>query len=120
MRFEVDAPARIAATECNCSICRLTGFLHLIVPAERFRLTQGEDSLTTYRFNTGVARHLFCRRCGIKSFYVPRSHPEAFSVNVRCLDPDTVEGLDLDAFDGRNWEASIDALRRNTPVRSGD
>jgi hypothetical protein len=89
----------------------MTGFLHLIVPASRFRLVRGAESLTTYAFNTRTARHLFCRRCGIKSFYVPRSNPDGFSINARCLDPATIERLDIEPFDGQNWEASADALR---------
>lgn len=111
VRFEVDAPARLLAHECNCSICAMTGFRHLIVPRSRFRLLQGGESLTEYTFNTGVARHLFCRRCGVKSFYVPRSNPDGYSVNVRCLEPATIEAVDLEPFDGRNWEAGADALR---------
>ena len=70
VRFEVDAPAPLHVLDCNCSMCAMTGFLHLIVPRERFRLLRGEDALAEYRFNTGTARHLFCSRCGIKSFYV--------------------------------------------------
>jgi hypothetical protein len=104
--FEVDAPARIAAVECNCSICRPLAYLHLIVPRERFRLLRGEDQLTDYRFGTRTARHLFCRRCGIKSFYVPRSHPDGVSVNVRCLAPERIEAIEVEPFDGANWEAS--------------
>jgi hypothetical protein len=111
VRFEVEAPARIEALECNCSICRRAGYLHLIVPRERFRLLSGENSLTDYRFNTGVARHLFCSHCGIKSFYIPRSHPEGYSVNVRCLEPDTIEQLELRSFDGANWEQNVAAIR---------
>jgi hypothetical protein len=108
--FEVEAPARLAVQECNCSICSMTGFLHLIVPASRFRLLRGADELSTYTFNTGTARHLFCRHCGIKSFYVPRSNPDGYSVNARCLDPATIEGLDVERFDGRNWESSAATL----------
>jgi hypothetical protein len=93
--------------QCNCSMCNAKGFLHLIVPPERFVLVQGEEALTTYRFNTGTARHTFCRHCGIHPFYVPRSDPDKIDVNVRCL-----EGVDPDAlrprpFDGRNWEEAI-------------
>jgi hypothetical protein len=102
--FEVDAPARLLVQECNCSICRMTGFLHLIVPASRFRLVSGEDALVGYTFNTGTARHLFCRRCGIKSFYVPRSHPDGYSVNARCLDEGTVEEMTVIPKDGKDWE----------------
>jgi len=111
IRFEVEAPARLLVHECNCSICSMTGFLHLIVPASRFRLLSEPTTLVTYTFNTGTARHLFCGRCGIKSFYVPRSNPDGYSVNARCLDRDTISALDVEPFDGRNWEASADSLR---------
>ena len=93
MRFEVDAPAELSVDDCNCSMCARTGYLHLIVTADRFRITQGADALTTYTFNTGTAKHLFCATCGIKPFYVPRSHPDGFSVNARCIDSDTVTGM---------------------------
>jgi hypothetical protein len=111
VRFEVDAPARLLVHDCNCSICAMTGFQHLIVPASRFRLLAGAEVLTEYTFNTGVARHLFCRRCGIKSFYVPRSNPDGFSVNARCLAADTIETVTVEPFDGRNWENSAGVLR---------
>jgi hypothetical protein len=107
VRFEVDAPAVIEVDECNCSICTRSGYLHLIVPAARFRLLCGEDALATYTFNTGTAKHRFCSVCGIKSFYVPRSHPDGFSINVRCLDPGTVERMVVRPFDGREWEQSL-------------
>ena len=106
MRFEVSAPAEIAVEDCNCSVCRKTGYLHLIVEKAAFRLLQGEDALATYQFNTGTAKHLFCKTCGIKSFYVPRSHPDGISVNARCLDEGTVTAIKTRAFDGANWEAS--------------
>ena len=107
VRFEVSAPAAISVAECNCSICAKSAYLHLIVPKSRFRLLRGEESITTYTFNTGVAKHFFCKVCGIKSFYVPRSDPDGVSVNARCLDPGTVTRMDVRPFDGRNWEASI-------------
>jgi hypothetical protein len=110
VRFEVDAPARIEALDCNCSLCRMTGFLHLIVPASRFRLLRGAEALATYTFNTGVAKHHFCAHCGVKSFYVPRSNPDGFDVNVRCLDDATIARVDVASYDGRNWEASADAI----------
>ncbi|MFT3790256.1 MAG: GFA family protein [Rudaea sp.] len=110
VRFEVDAPARIAALECNCSICRMTGFLHLIVPAARFRLLAGVDALTEYTFNTGVAKHRFCRVCGIKSFYIPRSNPDGCDVNVHCLDPATIEAVDVQPFDDADREAATAAI----------
>ena len=110
VRFEVDAPAALEALDCNCSICRMTGFQHLIVPATRFRLLAGADVLTEYTFNTGAARHRFCRVCGIKSFYIPRSHPDGVDVNVRCLDPGTVTSLSITAFDDGDREAATVAI----------
>ncbi len=111
VRFEFDAPPVLEALTCNCSMCEKVGFEHVIVPASRFRLVQGEDALTEYRFNTGTARHLFCGTCGVKSFYVPRSNPDGFSVNLRCVDTATVRSVTREAFDGRNWEANAGALK---------
>lgn len=110
VRFEIDAPAAIEARECNCSICSKSAYLHVFVSRSDFHLLCGEGALETYTFNTGVAQHYFCRYCGIKSFYVPRSHPNGFSVNARCLDEGTVERLDVVPFDGRNWEQNISKL----------
>jgi hypothetical protein len=112
VRFEVEAEAELDISECNCSLCSRSGYQHLIVPRSRFRLLQGEDALTTYTFNTGTARHLFCASCGIKSFYVPRSHPDGYSVNVRCLDSPTFRIANVRAFDGRNWEQHVEALEK--------
>ena len=103
IQFEVEAPEHIEASECNCSMCSRVGYLHLIVPKSRLRLLQGGDDITTYTFNTGVAKHTFCRVCGIKPFYVPRSNPDGYSVNVRCLDPSPAK-LTVKPFDGKNWE----------------
>jgi hypothetical protein len=104
VRFEVEAPAELEVQLCNCSICSMTAYLHLIVPRSRFRLLQGEESITTYTFNTGVAQHSFCKVCGIKSFYVPRSNPDGISVNARCLEPGTISTIRVTNFDGRHWE----------------
>ena len=107
--FEVDAPSPFVAQSCNCSICTKSGFLHLIVAKARFRLLRGEENLATYTFNTGVAKHFFCRSCGMKPFYVPRSNPDGIDVNVHCLDP-VPRDLVVEAFDGQNWEANAAAL----------
>ena len=111
VRFEVDAPAELPIDECNCSMCSRFGYQHLIVPAERFRLVRGRDALTTYTFNTGTAQHYFCATCGVKSFYVPRSHPDGFSVNARCIDSPTITGMKISYVDGRNWEKHYPAGR---------
>ena len=104
VRFEVTAPASVQVSDCNCSMCSKFGYQHLIVPAERFKLLSGREVLTTYTFNTNIARHLFCSICGVKSFYVPRSHPDGFSVNARCIDSGTIEAMAVTQFDGREWE----------------
>jgi hypothetical protein len=111
VRFEVLAPAQLQVYECNCSICSKAGYLHLIVPADRFKLLCGGEALSCYTFNTHTAKHLFCSTCGVKSFYVPRSHPDGFSVNVRCLDPGTVGAMAVQAVDGRQWEQAYPSGR---------
>ena len=102
--YSVRAPTDIEVTQCNCSVCSRSGYLGLIVPLDQFKLLSGQESLQTYTFNTGTARHLFCRYCGIKSYYYPRSHPDSVNVNARCLDPGTVDSMTIRSVDGQNWE----------------
>lgn len=108
--FEVDLPDRFDVEDCNCSICAMSGNIHVIVPSSRFRLLEGEEQLTEYRFNTGNAVHSFCKTCGVKSFYTPRSNPDGVAVTWRCID----NWQDLDAkicsFDGQNWEQNAGRL----------
>jgi len=111
VRFEVMAPAAIEVGDCNCSMCSKTGYLHLVVKKEQFKIVSGEDALTNYQFNTRTAKHFFCSHCGIKSFYVPRSHPDGYSVNARCLDEGTVTGMTYRKIDGKNWEKHYPAGR---------
>lgn len=109
VRFEAVVPdPPLRALSCNCSVCRMTGFVHVMVPHEEFELVTGRGTLVSYRFGTGAAEHLFCQRCGVKSFYQPRSHPNAWSLNANCFD-EPVE-LHVEQFDGRNWEASRASL----------
>lgn len=110
VRFRVRA-RELRALDCNCSICAKKGFLHLIVAKEDFELLRGEDALSEYRFHTGVARHTFCRTCGIHPFYTPRSHPDGVDVNVRCLDEGALERFTIEPFDGRRWEENVGSIR---------
>ena len=111
VRFRV-AVDRLAALDCNCSMCTMKGIVHVIVPRDRFTIVRGEDSLTTYRFNTGVAKHTFCRVCGVHPFYYPRSHPDGVDVNARCFDdPNALDRFEVEAFDGRNWEENVEKIR---------
>jgi hypothetical protein len=104
VRFSAEVEPRPTVLDCNCSICAKTGFRHLIVPHGNFRLEQGAESLTSYRFGTGAAEHLFCSACGVKSFYQPRSHPGAWSVNFNALEDTDMLEPSFESFDGRNWE----------------
>jgi len=109
VRFRVDINERIAL-DCNCSICTKKGFLHAVVPPERFELLAGNDALTEYRFNTKTARHTFCKTCGIAPFYEPRSHPGWVDVNARCLDDGALATFRIEPFDGKNWEANVSKI----------
>ena len=109
VRFRVTTNLE-SVSDCNCSICHKKGFLHLIVEPAKFELLQGEAELTTYTFNTGVARHTFCRTCGIHAFYVPRSHPDKIDVNLRCLEGVDLAEVKITPFDGRNWETARASL----------
>ena len=110
VRFEVEVPRGVEVLDCNCSICAKTGFRHLIVPHGDLRLLAGADALAGYRFGTGAANHLFCRVCGVKSFYQPRSHPEAWSVNLNSVDDVSELTVTATAFDGRHWERAAASL----------
>ena len=99
------------ALSCNCSICTMKGYLHLIVPARDFQLLAGEDQLSLYQFNTKTAKHYFCRVCGVSPYYIPRSHPDGIDVNLRCVADCDLEGLTVEPFEGRDWEAHIHRIR---------
>jgi hypothetical protein len=101
--FEIEAPEDVEVEDCNCSICTKSGFLHLIIPLNQFKLIRGAEQLTTYTFNTGVAQHTFCKICGIKPFYTPRSNPDGIDINLRCLDSQP-RRVQVVPFDGQNWE----------------
>jgi len=109
VRFQCELPdPPVPALDCNCSVCSMTGFLHIIVAHEEFELLGGREALISYRFGTSAAEHLFCSVCGVKSFYQPRSHPAAWSVNAHCLDAPVA--LAVEKFDGRDWDAARAAL----------
>ena len=115
VRFEASLPEPpVPALDCNCSVCAMTGFLHVMVPHKDFELVTGRDALTAYRFGTGAAEHLFCRTCGVKSFYQPRSHPDCWSLNAHCFDEPVA--LEIKQFDGKNWDSARAALDAEKPA----
>jgi hypothetical protein len=111
VKYEVEAPEDLEVSECNCSICSKSGYIHLIVPASKFKLLSGKNNLETYTFDTHEAKHMFCKTCGVKSFYIPRSHPNGVSVNMRCLDQSLIKSFSVELFDGKNWEENAHKLK---------
>ncbi len=109
IQLELDAELPLKAIQCNCSMCEKSGLLHVVTPASKFRVISGEDNLSCYTFNSHIAKHYFCTTCGIRPFYIPRSNPDGFSVNARCIDP-YPEQLEIEAFDGKNWEKYAHSL----------
>uniref|UniRef100_A0A061RZ12 Centromere protein v-like n=1 Tax=Tetraselmis sp. GSL018 TaxID=582737 RepID=A0A061RZ12_9CHLO len=107
VRYEVEGPSHIIAWDCNCTICRMKGNTYLIVPASKFRLHQGQHSLSLYQFGTRKAKHYFCSTCGVDSFYVPRSNPDGVAVAINCLDKGTVKSVTVKSFDGENWDSAF-------------
>lgn len=112
--FEFECAPVMDMTICNCSMCDLSAYQHIFVPQTDLRFTSDEDDLRTYTFNTGEAKHLFCGRCGVKPLYIPRSHPDCYSVNYRCIAPGTMTVGETIHFDGQNWSANIEGLRQAT------
>lgn len=116
VQFEVDAAESLELEMCNCSICTMSGIVHLCVPNQRFRITDGEDNLTSYRFGSGVASHPFCSTCGIKGFYYPRAFPDGVSVNANCLDRRTIKHTEVVRhFNGIDWEGTMQAEGYSPP-----
>lgn len=107
VRFEVWASADLHIFDCNCSICKKKQNRHFIVPASRFKLLKGADSITTYTFNTHKAQHTFCKKCGVQSFYTPRSNPGGFGIAPHCLDEGTVRSVVTEEFNGSDWEKAM-------------
>ena len=111
VKFEFLDKEHLQVLNCNCSVCRRTKFEHVIVPKHRFKLLTEEGDLAEYQFGTKTAKHTFCKVCGVKPFYSPRSHPDSFSVNLRCVDQSTVTGTSVEDFDGENWERARERLQ---------
>lgn len=106
VRFEIKSPIAADMIDCNCSICSASGYIHHFIPHDNFKLVSGDDMLSSYRFGSGEAEHLFCKKCGVKSFYQPKSHPDDYSVNYRILDEGHRISAQIKPFDGRNWDRS--------------
>lgn len=110
VKFEILAEPEQTITDCNCSICAMSGYQHLFVAKDEFNLLTDEKELSTYTFGSHTAQHYFCKNCGVKSFYIPRSHPNGYSINLRCVDPSKFTNIVIEPFDGANWEKNIDGL----------
>eukprot|EP01024_Parvocaulis_polyphysoides_P058118 TRINITY_DN62243_c0_g1_i1.p2 TRINITY_DN62243_c0_g1~~TRINITY_DN62243_c0_g1_i1.p2 ORF type:complete len:136 (-),score=4.81 TRINITY_DN62243_c0_g1_i1:105-512(-) len=104
VRFVFDDSPDLVAWICNCSICKMKGNIHIIIPKSKFRILKGEDQLSLYQFGTKQAKHLTCKICGVTPFYVPRSNPEGYGVTYACIDEGTIKTVTFNKFDGQNWE----------------
>ena len=111
IQFEVIGEENIEVLDCSCSICSILNYKHYIVDKAQFKLLKGKKYLSTYTFNTNVAKHLFCKNCGIKSFYIPRSHPDSISVNLNCIHSKTINKVKIIKFDGKHWNKNINKIK---------
>ncbi|TDR22467.1 GFA family protein [Marinicella litoralis] len=111
IKFHATVDINSTILVCNCSVCSMTGFHHLIVPHDQFKLLTEVQSLTSYRFNSKQANHLFCSRCGVKSFYQPRSHPDCWSINAHCIKGYVATEWKHELFDGKNWTQAHNNLQ---------
>ncbi len=111
IKFEVLGEKNIKVLDCTCSICSILNYKHYIVDKSQFKLLKGKKYLSTYTFNTNVAKHLFCKNCGIKSFYIPRSHPDSVSVNLNCIHSKTINKVKIIKFDGKHWNKNINKIK---------
>eukprot|EP00929_Paragymnodinium_shiwhaense_P048437 TRINITY_DN24489_c0_g2_i1.p2 TRINITY_DN24489_c0_g2~~TRINITY_DN24489_c0_g2_i1.p2 ORF type:complete len:160 (+),score=32.30 TRINITY_DN24489_c0_g2_i1:78-557(+) len=125
VRFTIRGlPEVIDVYNCNCSICHMKQNHHLVVTKDMISFVfkdpttdqqaAEEDVTTLYQFGSKTARHLFCKYCGITSYYTPRSNPDGYGVTIYCMDdyqPNTPEDRRLkvrfEGFDGQNWEEQI-------------
>ncbi|XP_074248033.1 centromere protein V-like protein 3 [Saimiri boliviensis] len=104
VRFAVWAPADLRVVDCSCRLCRKKQHRHFLVPASRFTLLQGADSIVTYRSNTHPALHSFCSRCGVQSFHATVSDPRVYGVAPHCLDEGTVRSVVIEEVGGGDPE----------------
>jgi hypothetical protein len=87
VRYQVEIDLDAQALSCNCSMCGRSGTLLQFVPETAFKLEKGEEVLTDYLFNKHAIHHVFCSKCGIKSF-ARGTGPKGptVAINMRCLD----------------------------------
>ena len=114
VQYKIITPKEIKLIYCNCSICVIEDYKHLIIDKIKFELITGKNNVTTYSFNTHNAKHYFCKHCGIKSFYIPRSHPNSISINFRCIKNNKLKIKKIIKFKGKNWEKNINKIKKKT------
>lgn len=86
IRFKADVPEPMRGGRCNCSICAAKGVVMVPIAQHALQVTRGAETMATYSFNTGVAKHHFCPRCGIHVYHQPRSDPSIYAINAAALD----------------------------------
>ena len=107
--FEFTSLIKVKLIKCNCTICKPLRYLHLIIPHKDFKLISNIKNIQIYQFGTKKAKHFFCKFCGVKSFYQPRSHQNAYSINYNSIkDPPKIN--QIIKFDGSNFEKNLDDI----------
>ena len=72
--------------QCNCSFCKRRNAIMALEKKEAIKITQGIENLNLYQFNTNVAKHYFCKNCGIWVYSNRRFDPSGIGVNLGCVD----------------------------------
>lgn len=110
VRYTVEAEP-VELTVCDCSLCRRRNAVMMAVPVAALTLLEGQEALTLYRWNTGVARHFFCSVCGIYTFHQKRSAPDHYGVNVFCLEGFDASSVPVRRADGLTMTVRADGAR---------
>ena len=100
VKFEVESELE-KIVQCNCSICIRKNAKMIMIPKENFQLTKGEKDISLYQFNTDIAKHYFCKVCGIYTHHNRRSDPNGMGVNLGCLDDIDAMEFEPIIFDGK-------------------
>ncbi|CAM5562485.1 MULTISPECIES: GFA family protein [Sphingomonadales] len=114
VRFTLDSDP-IELTTCDCSLCVKRNALMVKVPEVALHIEQGEQLLSLYVWNSGRAKHYFCRRCGIYVFHRKRAAPDHFGVNIFCLDGFDATALPVRATEGAGMNLVCDDPRPEWP-----
>ena len=81
--------------QCNCSICKRKNAKMNLISKDSIKVIKGENNLSSYKFNTMIAEHFFCKTCGIYTHHNRRSDPNGVGINIGCID--SIDSLEYEA-----------------------